>query len=138
MKEFLKMYHDLNKDNLQILATVYTDNVQFVDPAHEIYGLDKLFGYFAKLYRDVESIHFSFHDVLEGEGSGYVQWDMTFSHKKFAGGRPITVAGVTFVRIDESGKVFYHRDYFDLGTLVYEQVPILGRLIRSIKGRLGK
>ena len=138
MEEFLQMYQDLDKDTLHILATVYTENVQFIDPAHEIVGLDKLSGYFAALYQDVTSIRFFFRNALEVKGEGYVQWDMTFIHKKFAGAQPITVAGVTFLRFDEDGKVFYHRDYFDLGAMVYEHVPLLGRLIQSIKGRLGK
>jgi len=32
--------------------------------------------------------------------------------------------------------VTYHRDYFDLGALIYERVPVLGGLIRGIKGRM--
>jgi hypothetical protein len=64
--------------------------------------------------------------------------DMTFIHSKLAGGRPITSAGVTFLRSDDNGRVFHHRDYFDLGAMVYEQIPLLGRAINSIKRRLGK
>lgn len=74
----------------------------------------------------------------ESGGEGYVQWDMIFIHRKLAGGRPVTIAGVTFLRSDENGKVFYHRDYFDLGAMVYKRVPLLGRLITKIKRRLGK
>jgi hypothetical protein len=33
-------------------------------------------------------------------------------------------------------KICYHRDYYDLGALLYERIPILGSLIRSIKARL--
>ena len=138
MKNFLDMYQNLNRDNLHLLATVYAENVQFVDPAHEINGLKELTAYFAALYQNVASIRFSFHDTLEGEGKAYIQWDMTYVHKKIAGGRPITITGTTFLRIDTDGKVIYHRDYFDLGAMVYEQIPLLGRLVTSIKKRLGK
>lgn len=138
MKEFLSIYQNLNKDNLHNLETIYAENVKFIDPAHEIYGLEKLTVYFSAMYQNVESICFTFNHALEVKDEGYVQWDMTFVHKKLAGARPITVSGVTFVRSDDNGKIFFHRDYFDLGAMVYEQVPLLGRLITSIKRRLGK
>jgi hypothetical protein len=32
-------------------------------------------------------------------------------------------------------KVVYHRDYLDLGAMLYEQLPLLGRVIRSLKNR---
>ncbi|WHI49643.1 hypothetical protein P3339_14310 [Microbulbifer sp. MLAF003] len=37
-----------------------------------------------------------------------------------------------------SDKVFYHEDFYDMGAMVYEQVPLLGSLIRKIKSRLGQ
>lgn len=64
MKEFLNMYNNFNKDNLHLLATVYSENVQFIDPAHEINGLEKLTVYFATLYRNVESLAISIEAVL--------------------------------------------------------------------------
>ena len=34
-------------------------------------------------------------------------------------------------------KVYRHRDYFDAGALLYEHVPLLGRVIRWLKRRMG-
>lgn len=138
MKNFLEIYQILNKDNLHLLRSIYADNVHFIDPAHEIYSLENLTDYFSSMYNNIESIAFDFHDTLQVDNAGYVQWDMTFVHKKLAGAQPIVVTGVTFLQTDENGKVIYHRDFFDLGEMIYEQVPILGRLVTSIKKRLGK
>lgn len=138
MKNFLAMYQRLNSDNLHLLAEVYREDVVFLDPAHEIKGLSELTRYFAALYQNVDAIEFSFDHLLENGGEGYVQWLMTFSHKKLAGARPVSVNGTTFLQFDGDGKVFYHRDYFDLGAMLYEQLPLLGRLVKSIKRGLGK
>jgi len=138
MKNFLEIYQILNKDNLHLLRSIYADNVHFIDPVHEIHSLKNLTSYFSLMYENIESIDFSFHDTLQVAKDGYVQWDMIFVHKKLAGAQPIIVKGVTFIQTDENGKVCYHRDYFDLGAMVYEQVPILGRLITSLKRRIGK
>ena len=41
------------------------------------------------------------------------------------------------IEFDEAGKVCQHRDYFDLGAMLYEQLPLLGPVVRTIKMRLG-
>lgn len=138
MDKFLSMYQDLDGDNLHLLSQVYRADIQFIDPAHEINGLDSLTHYFTSLYQNLESIDFTFHDLMEQTNSGCVQWEMTFCHKSLSRGKPITVSGVTFIRFDDDQKVYFHRDYFDLGAMLYERIPLLGRMITSIKGRLGK
>ena len=42
---------------------------------------------------------------------------------------------MTHVRFDENGKVVFHQDYWDGGT-VYERVPVVGWLIGEIKERI--
>lgn len=138
MEKFLQMYKKLNVENLHLLQGVYNSDIRFIDPAHEISGLENLTEYFSALYQNVESITFEFRDVVQQDRSCYLQWDMTFSHKSLARGKPIFVAGTTFLRLDEQDKVSYHRDYFDLGAMLYEHLPILGRLLISVKRRLAK
>lgn len=75
---------------------------------------------------------------MEMDGAGYVQWTMNYSHSAINKGKNITVQGATFVRFVENGKVIYHQDYFDLGSMLYQHVPVLGSIIKSINRRLGK
>lgn len=138
MEKFLRVYQELNADNLYLLKEIYSDDVQFIDPAHEINGLNQLTEYFSTLYKNVESIEFSFHDVLQQSDSCYLQWVMSFCHKSLAGGEAILVPGATYLRINDDRKVYHHRDYFDLGTMLYEHLPLLGWLLIRIKRRLGK
>ena len=67
----------------------------------------------------------------------WLGWTMTFSHPRLRGGAPVTVEGATRLAFDEEGKVCLHRDYFDLGAMLYEQLPLLGAVVRTLKGRLG-
>jgi len=138
MEKFLTMYQDLSSENLHLLQDVYSSDIQFIDPAHEISGLDKLTEYFSALYQNVTSIDFTFKDVVQQNNQCYLQWDMTFCHKNLAGGKTIVVSGTTFLRFNDDHKVCYHRDYFDLGEMIYEHLPLLGRLLANIKRRLGK
>jgi hypothetical protein len=138
MEKFLAMYKDLSSENLHILQDVYSTDIRFIDPAHEINGLGTLTEYFSTLYQNVISIGFDFKDVVRQHNSCYLQWDMSFRHKSLAGGRTILVSGTTFLRLNNDHKVCFHRDYFDLGEMLYENLPLLGRLVTTIKGRLGK
>ena len=55
-------------------------------------------------------------------------------HRKVGGGEPIILDGVSVFKYEE-GKAVYQRDYFDLGAMIYEKVPVLGSVVRWIKKR---
>lgn len=137
MEHFLKTYQRINKDNLDLLSEIYGSEIVFIDPAHEIRGLAQLTGYFRNLYRDINHINFDFHHPLQMNDVGYVQWTMTFSHPGMKKGKDINVEGATFVRFENDSKVIYHRDHFDLGSMLYQHIPFLGGIIKSINRRLG-
>jgi len=137
MNDFLDVYRSLSSENLHRLEEIYTADIHFVDPAHEIKGLDNLRGYFEKLYANIKSVEFDFHDPFRSESSGYVQWTMHFAHPRLNGGRNITVPGSSFLRFSDNDKVFFHRDYFDLGSMLYLHLPLIGNIVRSINRRLG-
>ena len=68
---------------------------------------------------------------------GYVQWIMHFSHPRLQSGRVIEVPGSSFLHFSDSDKGFLHGDYFDLGSVLYQHLPVLGGVVRSINRRLG-
>lgn len=133
MQAFLDMYKTLHAGNLHMLKEVYREDICFVDPAHEIQGIDRLTQYFQGLYQNVRSISFTFAEPMIAGHEAYVRWIMEFIHPRLAGGRPVTVEGVSYIKWDDAGLIFYHRDYFDLGALLYEHVPLLGQIIRNLK-----
>lgn len=137
MKDFLDLYRILNRDNVDRIVEIYTDDILFIDPAHEIRGLNNLLDYFINLYANVEQIKFDFFDQLDDQKSGYVRWTMTFSHPRLKRGAEIVVEGSTHLKFSADGKANYHRDYFDLGSMLYQHIPVLGGVIKSINRRLG-
>jgi hypothetical protein len=38
----------------------------------------------------------------------------------------------------QDNKVIYHRDYLDLGSMLYEQLPFIGKLISWLKVKAKK
>ncbi len=131
---FVALYQQLDRHNLQRLDEVYAPEVQFVDPAHRIDGREALRHYFAGLYANVSDCRFSIEGVDEGEGVAWIRWTMTLSHPRLQAGQPFAVEGASQLRFNE--RIYWHRDYFDLGALFYERLPLLGALIRGLKRRL--
>ncbi|WKE63944.1 nuclear transport factor 2 family protein [Gallaecimonas kandeliae] len=136
LERFLGHYQRLDKESLHLLAEMYSSDLVFEDPAHRITGLPALERYFEGLYQQVEDIHFDFHAVrLFGE-EAWVQWTLKLRHPRLSGGRSFSLDGVSLLSFDSDGKVCQHRDYFDLGAMLYERLPLLGPLVRWLKGRL--
>lgn len=137
LARFVALYQQLDRQQLHRLSEVYADEVIFIDPAHRIEGLAALSDYFAALYQRLAYCRFAITSQQQQGRQAWLGWTMTFSHLRLRGGKPVTVEGATRLEFDEEGKVCLHRDYFDLGAMLYEQLPLLGPLVRAIKGRLG-
>lgn len=133
LDNFCTLYQNLNKDNLIRLKEVYSDDIQFIDPIHEVNGIDALINYFENLYQNMEQCQFQIKQVIEQQGEACLVWSMHYSHKKIKNGQKICVDGCSHISF--SNKIDRHRDYLDLGQMLYEQLPLLGPVIKTIKKR---
>lgn len=133
-------YSDLNKGSLQDLGdleSLYATDVSFEDPAHAIQGRRELMRYFENLFAKLNSCQFRFHRTVVSDTDLFLSWTMTFSHPRLNSGKQIRVEGASYLRT-RNGLIYYHRDYFDLGSMLYENLPVLGRLISRLKSGLGQ
>lgn len=135
LERFLATYQKLDRDNLDLLAGIYTETVHFSDPAHRLTGLPALRSYFAELYAGVEKIRFIFDQQHRDGNQVFVQWRMRLRHPRLNRGAEIEVPGISCLHFAADGRVDNHRDYFDLGALLYEQLPLLGAVVRTVKRR---
>lgn len=136
LEHFKDAFNRLNANTLDLLAEIYTADVYFRDPVHELQGLPALRAYYGRLYDGVISCQFEFADeVIQGQ-QGMLVWIMRFQHARLRRGEVLELRGVSHLKFGDDGKVSYHHDYFDMGAFIYERVPVLGGIIRAIKNRL--
>jgi limonene-1,2-epoxide hydrolase len=135
LQNFLDFYTVVTKESLEQLPTVYAEDIEFEDPMHYIKGIRDLTDYFAKLYTNVETSNFEILDVIQADNTASVFWLMSFDHPKLNGGKTIVVEGCTKLK-GENDRIVYHRDYIDLGQMLYENVPVLGAIVRKLKSRV--
>ncbi|WP_443019961.1 nuclear transport factor 2 family protein [Shewanella sp. OMA3-2] len=137
IKHFIQLYQQLNKGNLQRLSEIYAANIKFQDPLHQVNGLKQLTEYFANLYENVSHIHFDItHTIVSDcQLQASLFWTMSYTHPKLNKGQIIKVDGMSLLKFNKI--IFYHRDYFDAGEMLYQHVPILGGVIRMLNNRMG-
>jgi len=132
LNQFISVYQKLSTNNLDLLDEIYAQEVTFIDPIHEIKGLSNLHEYFNGLYKNLSSCTFIINDVIVDEQQAAVYWEMNYQHAKLNKGEIVSVQGSSKL-IAKDNKIVYHRDFLDLGAMLYEQLPLIGKLIHWIK-----
>ena len=94
LHDFARRFAALDASKLHTLHELYSDDIQFRDPLHEIHGLAALQAYFAQLYANVSELSFTFHgyDQVQ-DGSGYLRWTLHYRHPRLSRGQVIAGCG---------------------------------------------
>lgn len=131
------LYLRFDKKILNTIPEIYSEDIQFRDPLHAVNGLKNLTDYFNGMMDDLLECRFEFHHSLESveRGEAILFWTMHYRHKKISGGKQLELSGNSHLLFND--KVYYHRDYFDAGAMLYEHLPLLGAAIRYVKKRIG-
>ena len=132
VERFQRLFNTLCSGNVSGLEDVYSPGIRFSDPFGSVDGLNHLQHYFDKVYSNVTACRFQFGDVLISDNNACVEWVMHLRHPKLRRGRELTVHGISRLTISE-GRVSYHRDYFDAGEMLYENLPVLGSAVRWVR-----
>ncbi|QNT05740.1 MULTISPECIES: nuclear transport factor 2 family protein [Marinomonas] len=135
IERFKMFYQDVKRPKLEKMDDVYTEDVFFKDPVHELRGAETLHAYLSEMCVNVHSGRFEYLDQLVSENAAYIKWNMHFKHPKL-GNKTITVRGMSQVQFNE--RIYFHEDVYDLGQLIYEHVPLLGAAVKGLKKRLAK
>ncbi|WP_043315971.1 nuclear transport factor 2 family protein [Microbulbifer sp. HZ11] len=132
------LYADFLAADARSIADLYAADIVFRDPVHEIVGLEAMQAYFTGVSTNLRECRFEFDRVVEGGTWHSLWWTMHYRHPKLKNGAPLQLRGASIICIDpEIDRVSFHEDVYDLGAMIYEQVPLLGAVIRQIKQRLG-
>ncbi|WP_241560301.1 nuclear transport factor 2 family protein [Marinomonas rhizomae] len=133
IERFKAFYLDVKHPKLDKIDDVYTEDVLFKDPVHELRGAESLHAYLSEMCVNVRSGRFEYLDQVIAENTAYIKWNMHFKHPKL-GNKTITVRGISQVQFNE--RIYFHEDVYDLGQMLYEHVPLLGVAVKGLKKRL--
>ena len=109
------------------------DAIFFEDPLHRADGLDAVRRHFERLNANLRVCHFEYGPAFVEADEAVLSWSMKLELRR-GPRQPVVAPGMTHLRFAD--RISYQRDHFDAGALVYEHVPLLGWIIRSLKRRL--
>lgn len=132
-------FQRLDKDHLEVVDEFYDKIADFHDPIGSIKGSENIKSYYREMYKNVNWIKFDFIDSVQQDKTVTAVWIMSYSTDKLKDGEVIQVQGTSIIKFGGTeDKVMYHRDYFDVGAMVYEHIPVLGWAVRKVKRKLGE
>lgn len=131
---FKKYFAEIDFSKEPLLREIYANNVVFKDPIHEIHGIEQLIDYFKKLNSNLIEGSFQFTSESIVGSKAYLTWEMHLDLKR--PNKSVRASGISVLFFEK--KITEQRDYFDAGELFYEQVPILGSIIKMLKKRIAR
>tara|TARA_B100000686_G_scaffold305891_1_gene344793 strand:+ start:195 stop:767 length:573 start_codon:yes stop_codon:yes gene_type:complete len=124
------------KSVVEKVREVYADSAYLNDTLKEVQGVENIENYFLETISATDKVSAEMLDIAESKGNYYLRWVMIIKFKNLNSGQPTRTIGMSHLRFDSKGKVIYHQDYWDSTSGFYQYVPVLGRLIKAVKGRL--
>jgi len=132
IQKFKAYFTNMQVGDTSRLEEIYADQVIFIDPIHQIRGIENLKKYFAKLNENLLEGSFQFTDEAISENTVYLHWEMKVKLKRPK--QTVKASGISVLMVEE--KIISQRDYFDAGELFYENIPVLGSIIRFLKRKI--
>lgn len=128
-------YRHLGNEQLSQLAEIYHPQAVLIDPVGRHEGIDTLKRYFEQLLTQTRYCRFDIEHQWVNNDEVMLFWRMIYSHPRLKKGKELTLDGNSHLKLS-ADRVIYQRDYYDLGAMLYEHIPLLGSVIKALKSRL--
>ena len=134
--EFKNAWEHFDESSLWHLEKLYSPSLVFIDPIGKIEGRDEFLSHLESQCKKLDECRFWFDEKLEviSNNQASLVWCMTMRHKAIGDGKATETRGVSIIQFDTL--VTFHRDYFDLGQMVYQHLPVLGSVVRMVNRKL--
>lgn len=133
---FKQLYQPFCESSLAQLDQVYSPDIVFKDPLHQLQGLPQLYQYFHGFCAADVYCEFEFINQILDSSQAFFQWRMHYRHPKIKAGHPLTLDGASLIKFNT--QIIYHEDFYDMGAMIYQHLPILGFLVKKLNAHLAR
>jgi len=127
-------FESLTPEALARLDQYYAPGARFKDPFNEVTGAPAIRAIFDGMYRQVDRPRFVVTRSFGQGDQAFLAWNFVFCFKGDSN-REQTIRGATHIQFSADGRVALHRDYWDAAEELYENLPVVGSLMRWLKRR---
>lgn len=136
LQTYVEALEQLRADNLDSVLALVSENIHFTDPFNDCHSRARYRAVLIDMFDKLGEVRFVVDDYAWSNDvaarRALLRW--TLSAELFE--RPWEVCGCSALGFDDRDLLIAHHDYWDAATAVYERIPILGRLLRSIRRRI--
>ena len=135
LETLVMFYETMTPESLVQLPSIYATDAYFKDPFNEVTGIAPIKAIFAHMFVQVAKPKFTVLSAIASPPSNtagheaYIVW-------LFDWGKEKPIRGSSHIKFDSHQRVIFHRDYWDAAEELYETLPLLGTLMRWLKGKL--
>mgnify|MGYP001100004968 CR=1 FL=1 len=130
--KIINFYEKLKAEDVSRLDEIYEQDAFFKDPFNELRSLSNIQKIFDEMFNELENPYFVFIDKISQNHQLFLTWDFVFTKS----GRTFKIHGSSHLKITESGKISYHRDYWDVGEELLLKLPIIKTLYGALRKKL--
>ncbi|SEP58336.1 SnoaL-like domain-containing protein [Ectothiorhodospira magna] len=136
VRRYVEFFTRLQEPDLERLDTLFTPDARFKDPFNDVMGVEQIAAVFHHMFQQCPAPRFHVHGWAIQGNTVFLHWRFLDREDDAAGRWRLDVDGVSRVLFNEEGKVFSHIDYWDPAEHLYEQLPLVGSLLRFIRRRI--
>jgi steroid Delta-isomerase len=135
LPKLIQYWQTLTPETVDELKNIYRDDATFQDPFNAVRGLPAITHIFHDMFVRLHEPKFVITETIQQDNRVLLVWDFTFRIKNLKPNLPRKIHGTSLIRFADDGRVMSHRDYWDAAGELYEQLPIIGVVMRWLKKR---
>jgi limonene-1,2-epoxide hydrolase len=132
----IEFFERLQPQDVRRLGEIYARNAYFRDPFNEVRGVTEIERIFDDMFLRLADCRFAIQDAVADESALMLTWDFTFRIRRYKPQTEQKIHGASHLKFDASGRIAYHRDYWDAADELYAKLPLIGPVMRMLKRRL--
>ena len=114
---------------------LYASELHFSDALMMTRDRDRVVEHFQGLVDAGTAVQVEILQTLVSDADVYLIWSMQAEFTPVRQSVISDTIGVTHLRFNEAGRVVLHQDFWDTGLGLYQHIPVLGRVVKSINRR---
>ena len=122
----IQFYNDFSPTSVARFPEFYSADAWFKDPFNEVRGISAIQHIFTHMFGQVAEPRFVITEQVIDANGAMLVWEFFFRMKLWREGETQVIRGISHLKLDAEGKVFYHRDYWDAAEELYEKLPLIG------------
>ena len=133
VSRYLQTFTTLQADKLEGLAEIFAADARFKDPFNDVRGVAAITRIFAHMFATTQHSRFMIVDHALAGDTLFIRWDYHFQTLK---GESWEIPGTSVVQFNAEGLAVEHVDYWDPAEHIYSKLPVLGWVMRWLRGKL--